>query len=107
MGNFVVKNQTSKIEFEFTNNTLIVQGKYEKNVSTSMLMSYTGSCYRKNQQGQMSEYIGNFNGFLRSGSDTVKYSFDEMTRQDSNLVWDAIEEIEPYVIGEDNGGESE
>ena len=35
---------------------------------------------------------------LRDGE--VRYSLSEMSRKDSNKVWDAIDEIEPYVMGE-------
>ena len=105
MGNFVVKNQTSNVQFEYSNDTLIIQGQYAKNVSTSVLQSYSGSFYRKTEQGQMGEYFGNFNGYLRDGSAEVKYSMSEMSRTDASAAWDAIDEIEPYVIGEDGNGE--
>lgn len=105
MGNFVVKNQTSNVQFEYSNNTMIVQGNYVKNATTGQLQTYTGQCYRKNQQGQQGEYFGNFSGFLRDGSQEIKYSMSEMSRRDSNAVWDAIDEIEPYVLGTDSNTE--
>ena len=40
-------------------------------------------------------------GFARDGQE-IKYSMSEMSRQDANLVWDAIDEIEPLITGEDN-----
>ena len=43
---------------------------------------------------------------MRNGE--IKYSVSEMSRKDSNLVWTAIGEIEPYVLGEnqeENAGE--
>jgi hypothetical protein len=105
MGNFVVKNQMSNVQFEFTNSTMIVHGMYVKDATTNKFQSYTGQCYRKNAQGQQGEYFGNYNGYLRDGSSEVKYSMSEMSRRDSNLVWDAIDEIEPYVLGTDSNTE--
>lgn len=105
MGNFVVKNVTSNATYEYTGDSIIVTGNYVKNATTGALQTYNGQCYRKNAQGQQGEYFGNFNGFLREGSQEVKYSMSEMSRRDSNLVWAAIDEIEPYVLGTDNSEE--
>jgi hypothetical protein len=35
---------------------------------------------------------------MRDGE--IRYSMSEMSRRDSNLVWDAIDGIEPYILGE-------
>ena len=105
MGNFVIKNQTSNVQFEYANATMIVQGQYAKNSTTGALQSYSGQCYRKNEHGQQGEYFGNFNGFLRSGSQEVKYSMSEMSKTDAAAVWSAIDEIEPYVLGTDSNTE--
>ena len=101
MGNFVVKNVTSNTTYEYSDASIIVTGNYVKDANTGALQAYNGQCYRKNAQGQMGEYFGNFNGFLREGEQEVKYSMSEMSRRDSNLVWNAIDEIEPNVIGTD------
>lgn len=105
MGNFVIKNQTSNTTYEYTNDSIVVTGNYVKNATTGALQTYNGQCYRKTAQGQQGEYFGNFNGFLRDGSQEVKYSMSEMSRRDSNLVWGAIDEIEPYVLGTNSNTE--
>lgn len=102
MGNFVIKNQTSNTQYEYSNATMIVTGNYAKDVTSGKLQTYNGSCFRKNEQGQQGEYFGNFNGIYREGSADIKYSMSEMSRRDANAVWDAIDEIEPHVLGTDN-----
>ena len=105
MGNFVIKNQTSNTTYEYTDSSIIVTGIYVKDSNSGDLISYNGQCYRKTAQGQQGEYFGNFNGFLREGDQEVKYSMSEMSRRDSNLVWNAIDEIEPYVLGTNSSSE--
>lgn len=100
MGQFTVKSQTSNTNYEYSNSTLIVQGSYAEDAITHTLQSCNGSCYRKDAQGNMGQYIGNFNGIVRDG--VIKYSMSEMSRQDANAVWDAIDEIEPYMTGENS-----
>lgn len=105
MGNYVVTSQTSNVQFEYSNSTMIVQGRYAMNVTASRPNSYSGSCYRKNEHGEMGAYFGDFNGYLREGSETVKYSMSEMSRQDADSVWDAIDDIEPHIFGTDSSSE--
>ena len=81
---------------------LMYTGNFVKNATTGSLITYNGQCYRKNAQGQQGENFGNFNGFYREGQQEVKYSMSEMGRNDSALVWAAIDEIEPHVIGTDS-----
>ena len=105
MGNFVIKSQTTNAQYEYSDNAIIVQGNYVKDASNGTLQSISGSCYR-NQDVATGDYLGNFNGYMRDGE--IKYSVSEMSRKDSNLVWTAIGEIEPYVLGEnqeENAGE--
>lgn len=106
MGTFVIKTQTLNAQYEYKDSNIIVQGNFVKDASSGDLQSISGSCYRINAQGEQGEYVGNFNGYMRDGE--IKYSVSEMSRKDSNLVWTAIGEIEPYVLGEnqeENAGE--
>ena len=106
MGNFVIQSQKTTVDYKYTNtaNTCIVTGQYSKNVSTGALESYNGQMYRVNQQGQQGEYIGNFNAYYREQQQQLKYNMSEIARKDSDLVWDTIDELEPYVLGVDNNG---
>lgn len=99
MGNFEIKQQTHNATYEYSDENLIVQGNYVKDGDTNDIISISGSCYLKNQQGQQGEYVGNFNGYMRDGE--IRYTISEMSRRDSNKVWDAIDEIEARVLGTD------
>ena len=65
--------------------------------TTSTLQNVSGSAYRLAQGGQRGEYVGNFNGYMRDGE--IRYTMSEMSRRDSNKVWDAIDEIEANIMG--------
>ena len=78
----------------------MVVGGYNKDATTNTLQNVNGSVYNLNEQGEQSDYIGNFNGYMRDGA--IKYSMSEMSRQDSMKVWNAIDGIEPHIIGTNN-----
>lgn len=103
MGNFVIKQQTHNATYEYSDENLIAQGNFVKDVENNNVVSIGGSCYAKDQQGNQGAYIGNFNGYAREGE--IRYTMSEMSRRDSNKVWDAIDEIEANIIGENAGGE--
>lgn len=104
-GTFRITSSTNNSQFEYKNSAMIIQGNFAKDATSGVLQNIAGSCYRMNAQGQQGEYFGNFNGYLREGSQDIKYSMSEMSRRDANYVWDAIDEIEPYVLGTDNNTE--
>lgn len=95
------------MEFNITSSTLntsynykdviIVQGSFVKDATTGNLTSINGSCYRKNAQGEQGDYIGNFNGYPQADGE-ITYDLSQMKRSDSNLVWDAIDDIESQVL---------
>ena len=97
-GTFEIKSQTNNANYEYKNDVLVVTGSFVKDGSNNELISVSGSCYNKNQQGEQGDYIGNFNGYMRDGE--IRYSLSEMSRRDSNKVWEAIDEIEVYITGE-------
>jgi len=98
------------MEFNITSSTLnssynykdviIVQGNFVKDASTGTLTSINGQCYRVNASGQQGDYIGNFNGYPQG--DEIVYDLSQMKRSDSNLVWDAIDDIEAKILGENS-----
>lgn len=95
MGTFVITSQTTNAQYEYRDNAIIVQGNFAKDASTGTLKSISGSCYLKDGDNQ-GEYIGNFNGYPRNGE--IRYDLSEMTRQNSNLVWNATDEIELEIL---------
>ena len=85
--------------YEYKDNAVIVTGTYNIDNTTSTLQSVNGTVYLQNQDGQQGEYIGNFNGYMRDG--VIRYSLSEMSRAQSNLVWNAIDGIEPNITNQD------
>lgn len=99
-GQFEIKSQTHNAQYEYKDDNLIVQGQFVKDGTTGELQTINGSCYNKGDQGQQGSYVGNFNGYVRDGE--IRYTLSEMSRRDSNKVWDAIDEIEAAVIPQEN-----
>lgn len=104
MGTFSVKNKSIVTRAEFKNEAMIVVVNFDKN-DKGVLTSYTGQCYRLTDKGQ-GEFFGNFNGFSRNDGKSIKYSMSEMSRQDADIVWDAIDEIEPHILNEEQADET-
>ena len=106
MGTFEVTSSTLNNQYSFKDENLVVNGAYVKDAQNNTLRSISGACYLITESGEPGNYVCNFNGYMRDGE--IKYSVSEMSRKDSNLVWTAIGEIEPYVLGEnqeENAGE--
>ena len=99
MSTYNITSSTLNSNYEYKNGVDIVTGSYSKNATTDTLQSISGSAYN-DDNGEQGDCIGNFNGYMRDGE--IRYSLSEMSRRDSNKVWDAIDEIEVYVIGENN-----
>lgn len=97
MSTFNVTSSTLNSNYEYKNGVVVVTGNYSKDATNDTLQNIGGSVYVDNN-GQQGDYIGNFNGTMRDGE--IRYSLSEMSRKDSNKVWDAIDEIEVYVLGE-------
>lgn len=100
MAEFTITSETINAQYEYVDTSIFVQGAYVTNKQTDELISLQGSCSRNNN-GSAGAYIGNFNGYIRNGE--IKYDLSEMTRADSNLVWDAIDDIESNVLPQPNG----
>jgi hypothetical protein len=98
MGTFNITSSTLNNSYEYKATGIIVTGNYSKDAQNDKLQNVSGSCYRVNAQGEQGDYIGNFNGYVREGGE-IRYSLSEMSRRDSNLVWDAIDEIETNITG--------
>ena len=97
MGTFNVISSTLNSQYEYKDANLFVTGNYAKDATTNTLQNVSGSCYRITPDGGQGDYVGNFNGYMRDGE--ILYSLSEMSRKDSNKVWDAIDEIEANILG--------
>lgn len=97
MSKFDITSSNLINQYNYENENVIVNGGYSSNPTNNELVNINGTAYRKNANGEMGDYIGNFNGNANNGE--VLYSLSEMSRNDSELVWDAIEDIESYITG--------
>lgn len=96
MGKITITSSKLNKTFTYENENLLITGNYQVDSQSGELQNVQGSAYR-NQSGEQGQYIGNFNGYSRDGE--IKYSVTDMTRRDSAMVWDAIDEIEAYILG--------
>ncbi len=96
MSTFKILSSKVNKTYELINENIYVSGSYVTDETTGELQSIQGSCYRNKPDGGTGDYIGSFNGALRNGE--IKYSLSEMSRKDSMMVWDAIDEIEQHIL---------
>ena len=94
MGTMKITSQTLNTNFVYENDSLSVNGNYQQDKISGELVSISGTCYKPSAEGQ-GEYVGNFNGRIRDGQ--MKYTLSDMSRQDTVVVLDAIDEIEQYI----------
>ena len=98
MGTIKVTSATLNSNYTYESENLFINGTYQKDAKSDELKTISGTCYKPKDGNQTGEYIGNFNG--RNDSGTMKYSLSDMTRQDTIVVMDAIDEIEKFINGE-------
>lgn len=99
---FEITSSTLNSSFEYKNDSIIVQGSFSKDAKTDSLQSINGTCYRNNG-GNMGDNFGYFNGY--PNGEEITYDLSQMKRADSNLTWDAIEDIETEVLTPNAGEE--
>ena len=99
MGTFIKTLTTIDNQYSYQNESLIISGNYFVNGATSAFKSIIGSVFSVDTELQQGEFIGTFNGSMIE--DKMSYSFSQMTKEQSDLVWVAVKEIEPYVLGKD------
>ena len=100
MKRFEITSSTQNSNYNYKNDYVVVQGNFVKDATSGALQSINGQCYHKDAQGNQGQYIGNFNGYPQNDGN-VTYDLSQMSRADSNLVWDAIDDIEVEVLGVD------
>lgn len=96
MGTITINSSTLNTQYNYKNDQIVINGNYQKDAKTGELQNINGSCYKPSPAGEMGEYIGNFNGNMRDGE--MRYSLSEMSRTNSALVLDAIDEIEQFIL---------
>ena len=98
MGTINVTSSQLNTNFTYENENLFINGSYQKDAKSDELKNISGTCRKPESGSQTGEYVGNFNG--RNENGTMKYSLSDMTRQDTIVILDAIEEIEQFINGE-------
>lgn len=93
---YEVKSSTLNVAYECKQTGIIVQGNYARDAQTNEIQFVNGTCYRPNEQGEIGENFGNFNGYMRNGE--LRFAISEMTRKDSNLTWGVIDEVEGEIL---------
>ena len=104
MGEITINTSKLNKGYSYKSETLLIGGSYQTDEKTGRLDNVNGNVYR-NDHGEQGAYVGQFNGYWRG--DEVKYSVTDMSRKDSAMVWDAIDEIEAYILGENENNENE
>ena len=98
MSTFNITSSTLNNNFTYENDNLSINGSFMQDAKTSDLQTISGTAYKPQSEGQQGLYVGNFNG--RMVNDEMKYTLSDMTKQDTLLVLNAIDEIEKYINGE-------
>lgn len=88
---YQVTGKTENTSYVCKQSGIYVHGTITVDKLSDKFVSIDGYCYRLNEQGEQGESFGNFNGYLRETG--IKFNLSEMSHADSNLTWDAIDEI--------------
>lgn len=97
MSEFKILISTQNDTYQYDSESLSINGVSQKDAKTDELQTISGTAYKPNGETQQGTYVGNFNGRMVDG--VMKYTLSDMTRQDTMLVLDAIDEIEQYIAG--------
>lgn len=100
MGEFTITMSTIDNQYNYHNDTVLLGGNYFVDAQTSTFRGVSGMAYSTDTNGNQGKFIGSFNGHLVEGE--MVYSFSQMTKQQYDLVWEAVKELEPYITGTDN-----
>lgn len=94
-GTLRVVAATENTQYEYKTQEILVYATLRKDVVSNEVREFSGQVHVLSG-GMQGDFIGSFNGYMRDG--VMKYSLSEMSRQQSNKVWDAIDDMEPEVI---------
>ena len=100
MGTFTKTQSVIDNQYSYTNESIAISGNYFIDAPTGTFRGIMGSVFAIDTEGNPGKFIGSFNGSMEG--EEMSYSFSQMTKENYDLVWDAIKEIEPYLTGEQN-----
>ena len=105
MKEFEITSSNLNSQYTYKDDNVVVNGGFQQNAQTNEVTNISGQMWRKDAQGNQGDYICNFNGFMRDGE--MQYSVSDVKRKDAGIVWDAIDEIEANIMGENQPAEEE
>lgn len=98
MSTFNITSSSLNNQYTFVNTSVSVSGAYSLNAEDDSIINISGQVYSVDQEGNVKDYIGQFNGYMRNGE--ICYTLSEMTHEKALIVWNAISEIEDAINGE-------
>ena len=91
---FEIISESVNKEFKVTTDETVSTGNIS--LQQGEVKQISGTVFTKNAEGNQGEYIGNFNGQKRG--EEMKYSFSEMSYDQSVAAWEVIETIENSIF---------
>ena len=91
---FEITNEKVNKEYKVTTDETVATGNIS--LQQGEVKQISGTVFTKNAEGNQGEYIGNFNGQKRG--EEMKYSFSEMSYNQSVAAWEVIETIENSIF---------
>ena len=98
MGTFKINSKSVNAQYEYKDENVCVNGSYNADATTNEVKGISGNVYQLDASGNQGQSIGNFNG-LPNLQGVFVYSLSQMTKEQSDLTWAAIEEIEKEITG--------
>lgn len=95
MGTMEITSSKLNKSYVYKNEDLVVNGNYQQNAESGALETISGTCYRKDAQGNQGDYVCNFNGYIRD--EKMHYNMSDMSLDDTAIVVTAIGEIETWI----------
>ena len=100
MGTFTKTRSVLDNQYSYVNESLMIAGNYILDAATNAFINVSGSVFAVGVNENQGDFIGSFNGSM--DDDKMSYSFSQMTEEQYQLVWVAVKELEPYILGENN-----
>lgn len=95
MKDYQITSETTNTDYEFRNESVIVQGSFVKDTAKGTLQSISGSCFLNNN-GEVGRFLGSFNGYPRE--EGIKYTLSEIASQDAILASTAMADVEKEAL---------
>lgn len=92
MGTLKITSKKITENYIFEGDNITIKGVAHMNEQSRELLTNAGSCFSVDEDKQVKELVGTFNGAVK-GSELV-YTYSEMPRKFMLAVMDAIDEVE-------------